>query len=211
MPLDPFLAGKLRLMADLRYENFGDPEVYARWLEFHEDPTEWVAPDIGIEDTAIDGPHGAIPVRVYRPRSAPAAALLWAHGGGFAGGTLDMAEAHVVAAEICSRADALVVSVDYRLAIDGVRYPVPLDDVQAAWRWLRSEHGETDAMLGPRRRQRGSGTRARDGRVRTRRPYETAGRAPAGLSVRAFPDPGARRPARRGDGPAPADDAVLGG
>jgi acetyl esterase len=45
----------------------------------------------------------------------------------------------VVAAEIAHRVRGLVVSVGYRLAVDGVRFPVPLDDVAAVWRWVTSE------------------------------------------------------------------------
>jgi acetyl esterase/lipase len=53
-----------------------------------------------------------------------------------------MPEADRVAREICVRADAVVVSVDYRLAIGGVRYPVPLDDCVAALRWARDNADE---------------------------------------------------------------------
>jgi acetyl esterase/lipase len=37
------------------------------------------------------------------------------------------------------RAGAVVVSVDYRLAVGGVRFPVPHDDVVAAWRWVAAQ------------------------------------------------------------------------
>jgi acetyl esterase/lipase len=53
------------------------------------------------------------------------------------GGDLDMPEADWVARQICDRAGAVVVSVDYRLAVGGVTYPVPHDDVVAAIRWAR--------------------------------------------------------------------------
>jgi acetyl esterase/lipase len=52
-------------------------------------------------------------------------------------GDLDMPEADLTAREICTRAGAVVVSVDYRLAVGGVHHPVPLDDCVAAARWLR--------------------------------------------------------------------------
>jgi acetyl esterase/lipase len=45
---------------------------------------------------------------------------------------------------VCDRAGAVVVSVDYRLAVGGVTYPVPHDDVVAAVRWVR----ENAAALG---------------------------------------------------------------
>ncbi|WUL73458.1 alpha/beta hydrolase [Streptomyces sp. NBC_00343] len=44
-----------------------------------------------------------------------------------------MPEAHPFSAELACRARAFVVSVDYRLARDGVHYPVPIDHVHAAW------------------------------------------------------------------------------
>ncbi|MFJ8980456.1 alpha/beta hydrolase fold domain-containing protein [Streptomyces sp. NPDC102282] len=90
------------------------------------------------EDCLAEGPHGPVPLRVYTPVGHPAATLLWMHGGGFGRGTLDWPEAHGVSAELASRAAARIVSVDYRLAGAGVHYPVPLDDVYAAWHWLAS-------------------------------------------------------------------------
>ena len=48
-------------------------------------------------------------------------------------------EADHTSREICARSGAVVVSVDYRLAVEGVHYPVPNDDVVAAVRWAR-EH-----------------------------------------------------------------------
>jgi len=48
-----------------------------------------------------------------------------------------MPEADWVAREIVERASAVVVSVDYRLAVDPICYPVPHDDVVAAVRGIR--------------------------------------------------------------------------
>ncbi|MDY0908406.1 alpha/beta hydrolase fold domain-containing protein [Microbacterium sp. CFBP9034] len=73
-------------------------------------------------------------VRVYPARAPHGAGLVWAHGGGFAGGDLDMPEADSVARSLASRGTT-VVSVDYRLAGDGCRYPAPSDDILAAWAW----------------------------------------------------------------------------
>ena len=52
-------------------------------------------------------------------------------------GSIDDPATDVVARELCARAGAVGVSVDYRLAVDGVCYPVPHDDVVAALRWTR--------------------------------------------------------------------------
>lgn len=95
----------------------------------------WASPEVVVEDSAVAGPHGPVAVRLYRPARVTRA-LLWAHGGGFRGGDLDMPEAERVGGELARRAGALVVSVGYRLAGGGVRFPVPLDDVHAAWSWL---------------------------------------------------------------------------
>jgi acetyl esterase len=89
----------------------------------------------------IDGPHGDIGIRIYRPRGDARRALMWLHGGGFTGGDLDMPEGHRVSAELAARAGALVVSVGYRLASDDVRFPVPVDDARAAWLWLTEGDG----------------------------------------------------------------------
>jgi acetyl esterase/lipase len=48
-----------------------------------------------------------------------------------------MPEADAVARELCARVGATVVSVDYRLVGDVVCFPVPHDDVFAAWTWAR--------------------------------------------------------------------------
>ena len=66
-----------------------------------------------------------------------------AHGGGFLGGDLDMREADWTAREVCVRAGAVVVSVDYRLAVDGVSYPVPHDDTVAAISWVRDNAADS--------------------------------------------------------------------
>ncbi len=90
----------------------------------------------GIHDDSADG----VPVRVYRPDTElhpePRAALVWAHGGGFVVGDLDMPESDAVARRLQENG-ILVVAVDYRLAGPGTTYPAPSDDVLTAWRWGR--------------------------------------------------------------------------
>ncbi|MFF9774344.1 alpha/beta hydrolase fold domain-containing protein [Streptomyces sp. NPDC013978] len=146
MPLDPYLAERLHLIAGLTFPDLAEADARARFGVFMRDPAEWTQPDVVVEDREIPGPHGPVPVRTYTPANPASRAVLWAHGGGFAAGDLDMPEAHVVAAELAARAGAVVASVDYRLATGGVRHPVPPDDVHAAWRWLRTEQA-ADADL----------------------------------------------------------------
>lgn len=80
-------------------------------------------------------------VRVYPATDPNGSGLVWAHGGGFAFGDIDMPEADFVARTLAA-AGTVVVSVDYRLATDGIHFPVPLDDVVAAWEWASKRRGE---------------------------------------------------------------------
>jgi acetyl esterase/lipase len=147
MPLDPHLADRLPLIESIQaVQPEPSPDDLELVEKFMEDPGPWSLPEVEVEDISVPGPHGPVPLRLYRPRgAAPTRALLWAHGGGFAAGTLDWNEAHVVSAELASRAGAFVASVDYRLASGTVRFPVPLDDVVAAWAWLTSTEGRAAA------------------------------------------------------------------
>ncbi|MGC3994688.1 MAG: alpha/beta hydrolase [Propionicimonas sp.] len=96
------------------------------------------------EDRELPGPHGPIPVRIYRPAAGEPSGvgLVWYHGGAFIGGDLDMPEADLVARGLVTRTGGVVVSVFYRLCRDGVHHPVPHDDAYAAYRWTRDHAAE---------------------------------------------------------------------
>ncbi len=90
--------------------------------------------DVINEDRMIPGPAGApdVPIRIYRPKrdsNAIRPAVIEIHGGGFVIGSIEMMDAWCqrVAAEI----DAIVVSVEYRLAPEAP-YPAGLEDCYAA-------------------------------------------------------------------------------
>jgi acetyl esterase len=100
---------------------------------------------VAIEELAIDGPHGGVPARLYTGPRQSGAALVWLHGGAFIAGTLAMPEAHWVGLALAA-AGIPVLSADYRKALHGVRFPVPLDDVVAAWEW--ADASLTD-LVGP--------------------------------------------------------------
>lgn len=145
MPIHPWLAAKFELIRDIpSFEAaLGDPQYGARLMEFLQDPQPYTPPaEVVTEDELATGPHGPVPIRVFRPPAsagAPTSALLWMHGGGFVIGSVDATDSIIPSYELAQRAGAVVVSVDYRLALDGVRYPVPLDDVLAAWHWLEAQ------------------------------------------------------------------------
>lgn len=80
----------------------------------------------------------AISMRIYQPTKAtPTSWLLWLHGGGFTGGSLDSPEAHAFCAELSARYNFACVSVDYTLATpQAPSYPYALDDVIQSWSWM---------------------------------------------------------------------------
>ena len=148
MPIHPWLAEKFELIRDIPSFDaaFADPQKYGAALTAYlQDPQPWSAPKgISAEDFVAVSPGGSVPVRVFRPapETESGSGLLWMHGGGFVTGTIDDTESLIPAFELAARAGAVVVSVDYRLAVDGVRYPAPLDDAMAAWHWLGQQAWE---------------------------------------------------------------------
>ena len=99
---------------------------------------------VDVTDVTISGRHGELPARGYRgapTATGTGAALIWAHGGGFVFGDLDMPEAHWVAVKLAQRGFP-VLSIDYTKCVDGVRYPIPSDDVLDAWLWVAGHEAE---------------------------------------------------------------------
>ncbi len=91
-----------------------------------------------VEDRALPGPAGDVPVRIYSPgEGGGRPALLFFHGGGFVTGDIESHDP--LCREIANRADCVVVSVDYRLAPEH-RFPAAPEDCYAALRWV-AEHG----------------------------------------------------------------------
>jgi acetyl esterase len=146
VPVHPDVAARFALLDGLTSlrEAYTTPAGLARIREYETWEPEVAPPGVAARDDVAPGPHGPVPVRVYEPAGGGATrpCLVWAHGGGFIGGDLDMREADWTAREVCARAGAVVVSVDYRLAVDGVRYPVPHDDTVAAVAWVRDSAAE---------------------------------------------------------------------
>jgi len=116
-----------------------DPELAERLLASYNDDEDYSPPLVDSTDAAIDGPLGiaSLPVRIYNPEGAPdRAALVWAHGGGFLGGSLEDQEADGVAREIAKHTGATVVSVGYHLADGTNSYPNLHREFAAATRWI---------------------------------------------------------------------------
>lgn len=85
-------------------------------------------------DRTVPGPHGPVRIRLYEPSAPRGIGIVWIHGGAFYLNDLDVPEAEWVSTRF-AQAGISVVSVDYRLANDGIHFPVPSDDCVAAWRW----------------------------------------------------------------------------
>ena len=102
-----------------------------------------------VRELSADGPHGPIPLRLYRPLPASAGALpvlVYFHGGGWVIGDLDTHD--VLCRDLAMKSGCTVVSVDYRLAPE-FAFPVPVDDCLAATRWVQ-QHA-TDLNVDPTR------------------------------------------------------------
>jgi acetyl esterase len=93
-----------------------------------------------VEERSIPGPAGPIRVRLYWPEAAGTVpAIDYYHGGGHVIGSLDTHD--LIARNLCAGAEALVVSVDYRMGPEH-RFPAAVDDSFAALEWL-GVHGDS--------------------------------------------------------------------
>lgn len=88
-----------------------------------------------------------VPVRLYEAAGDPWATLVWAHGGSFVHGSLDMPEADWVSRSF-AEAGLRVYSVDYVLATEEVKAPAPANDVAAVLRAVLAEEAGPVAVGG---------------------------------------------------------------
>jgi acetyl esterase len=96
-------------------------------------PPENPTPVGGIENLSIEGPGGAVPIRIYRPGNTSAGpVLMYFHGGGWVIGDLETHDE--TCRRLCAGSGAVVVSVDYRLAPEQP-FPAGLEDCYAATAW----------------------------------------------------------------------------
>ena len=96
-----------------------------------------------VRELTASGPHGDIPLRLYRPAGArsPAPTLVYYHGGGWVIGDLDTHDS--LCRDLADASGCAVVSVDYRMGPEQ-RFPAAVDDVLAATRWLQAQAGKLD-------------------------------------------------------------------
>jgi acetyl esterase len=142
VPIDPYIAGMLSQLPDAPVgEIMRDPALLAQVMEIFRDDRPYAPPVVQVDDESVPGAGGSFRVRIYRPAAAVPGrpAVVWVHGGGFVGGSIDDHEGDLVSRELCARAGTVVVSVDYHLA-DGrtVTYPTLHREVAEAVRWTRA-------------------------------------------------------------------------
>jgi acetyl esterase len=86
-----------------------------------------------VEDFRVPVACGDIGLRLYRPTPHPPALIIWAHGGGFAFGSID--ESDNFARALAAETGCIVASIDYRLAPEH-KFPTAVNDVLAATLWI---------------------------------------------------------------------------
>jgi acetyl esterase len=137
--LEPYLASLAS--ADLPpVETLGVDVIRETALDFATVGAREPEPIDVVEDRHLPGPAGDIPVRVYDPdpeETSPVVAYF--HGGGFVFMNLETHDR--VCRRLANATNAVVVSVDYRLAPEH-RFPAALDDCMAVTHWLTHHAAE---------------------------------------------------------------------
>ena len=145
MALDPVAATMIQAMEGSfpRVETFACAADARRAIAAARPTAEVEPPPVArVENRTIPGPAGDIPVRVYWPRTAEATTapgVVFFHGGGWVICDLDTHDGQCRA--LANGADAVVVSVDYRLAPEA-KFPAAADDCYAATQWVADHAAE---------------------------------------------------------------------
>ncbi len=134
MPVDPQLQPLLDLLANSGAPSITDLEADAARALMAAMPSMARVVEIdAIADRTIPADGHDIPIRVYTPPGeGPFPILVWFHGGGWVLGSIEQSDP--VARALCTGADCVTVSVEYRLAPEHP-FPAGLDDCMAALRW----------------------------------------------------------------------------
>ena len=94
---------------------------------------ETLVPGVKSMDRTVDGAVGKIPARIYTPDGGgPFPVIVYFHGGGWVIGDKQVYDGG--ARGLAKEANAVVVSVDYRLAPEN-KFPASWDDALAAYKW----------------------------------------------------------------------------
>ena len=146
MALDPQVKAVLELVAKANrpaYNTLSPKEARQLFIDTRPASTP-TPPEIGsVKNVSAQGPHGPIPLRVYRPAGVADAtrlpAYLFFHGGGWVIGDINTHD--VLCRQLTAASGASVVSVDYRLAPEH-KFPAAADDSWAATTWVVAHAAE---------------------------------------------------------------------
>ena len=143
MPLNPSYDDMLRQLAALDGPSLAEVPVEVGREMFRAMQTP--APELEVA-AVTDIAAGGVPARVYRPHGdGPFPVVMMFHGGGWVIGDLETADGQC--REVCRGVDAVVISVDYRLAPEH-RFPAAAEDCYSATRWAVEHAGVHDGNPG---------------------------------------------------------------
>jgi len=141
MPLDPQISAFLKELSALDTKAIDQctPDEFRTMIRVGSEVAGQLEAVGQIEGREIEGPDGAIGIRIYRPVDSTAqGAVVYYHGGGWVGGDLDTHDA--LCRALANTASCMVVAVDYRLAPEH-KYPAAAEDAYAAFTWV-CEHSD---------------------------------------------------------------------
>jgi acetyl esterase len=142
MPLDPEIQAMLAALASMNVPPMsqGTPEAARAGFRFmtvdmRQSRPETIVPVKETEDVVIPSDAGDIAARIYRPDTSESTlpTVVFAHGGGFVIGDIETHDNQ--ARSVCAGVDAVVVSIDYRLAPEAP-WPAAVHDTHAAVQWV---------------------------------------------------------------------------
>ncbi len=113
-----------KYVEERRFWNEGGPEPYK------------------VVNTEVEGPIGAVPVRIYYPDDKPNHnALVFIHGGGFTVGSVDTHDRMM--RSVMESSGCVVIGVDYHLAPEA-KFPIPLYESAAVVRYFHENADKYD-------------------------------------------------------------------
>ena len=142
--IDPIL---VKVLDAVPFRLSTDDGIDAARQRFRDLPRRPLHPELRVEDRDVPAPAGTVAIRIYWPPTGSEGGellpvVVFFHGGGFVIGDLDSYDGtcrqHAVGA------DAIVVSVDYRLAPEHP-YPAAVEDAWAATQWVAEHAAEIGA------------------------------------------------------------------
>ena len=124
-----------------RYNSIPGSHEEKKRLIFADRPArKTTVPLHGVEDRKVEGTHGDIPVRIYRPGDEPLQhAMVYFHGGGFYMGSIETHDE--LCRNIAHYSRVTVISAEYHLAPE-YKFPVPVTDAYEVTAWAFDRAGE---------------------------------------------------------------------